>query len=112
MITSIEQSVGHTVICYEINRFDSIYAPTFIAEVKERIFSEEKAIILDLSLVEFMDSSGVGAIVSLFKSLHAKATLLLCGASENVENLLELTGVNRLFPVYPNEKAARLALED
>ncbi|MCW5203902.1 STAS domain-containing protein [Candidatus Electrothrix communis] len=49
-------------------------APAFILYVKKNGGAERQAVILDLSLVEFMDSSGVIAIVFMFKSLNSKVS--------------------------------------
>ena len=110
MIVRIEQCAKFTVVNCEENRLDSICAPAFILYVKKNVGAERQAVILDLSLVEFMDSSGVGAIVSIFKSLNSKVSFFLCGAGENVKSLLDLTGISKLFETYPDKKTAEQAL--
>lgn len=57
-------------------------------------------IILDLTLVNFLDSSGVGAIVFLFKRLKAnKLTMSIVGANGQPQELLELLRINQAIPI-------------
>ena len=60
----------------------------------------DKHILLDLSRVTFLDSSGVGAIVFLFKRLKEKnGTLEIVGAQGQPQELLHLLRINSAIPV-------------
>jgi anti-anti-sigma factor len=63
--------------------------------------TESQSLILDLSQVTFLDSSGVGAIVFMFKRLKQKEVdMCLSGAQGQVQELLELL---RIYQAIPNK---------
>lgn len=61
---------------------------------------------IDLSEVEFMDSSGLGAVVAALKALRGRGELRLFGVHPRIEELFRLTGLNRVFSVDTNQVAA------
>lgn len=63
--------------------------------------SGEKRLLVDLSQVRFIDSSGLGALLSGYKNanLH-QGTLALSGLQPRVKEMFELTRLNRVFEVY------------
>ena len=54
-------------------------------------------IIMDLSNVTFMDSSGIGVLLGRYK-LFATLRIYLAGAGGNVDKLLKMSGVYSLMP--------------
>jgi anti-sigma B factor antagonist len=56
-----------------------------------------QCIILELSRVEYIDSAGLGAIVSILKALDGRGSLILAGCGEQVSALLELTGLDTIL---------------
>lgn len=109
---NIEQKNDCTIIHYDDERLDSFCVPDFRKKVFEQINrAEKKAVILNLGSVKFMDSSGVGVLVATCKQLPSGATLLVCGACQNVWHLLRLTRVDSIFTFYPDVEAAMNAME-
>jgi len=61
---------------------------------------EHKNINLDLSLISFLDSSGIGMIVFLYKRLKAQGRdLELCGVHGQPQELMELLRIDKVIPV-------------
>ena len=61
-------------------------------------------VVLDLSEVTFIDSSGLGTLVRLMSSLRARGgDLRLCNVPEVVSKVLKLTNLNRLFEMHSTE---------
>lgn len=59
-------------------------------------------VLLDLKLVEFIDSSGLGAIISLFKTIKEKnKDFLLITSNEQILKLLEVTKLDQVIAVQP-----------
>lgn len=57
-------------------------------------------LVLDLRRVKFMDSSGLGALLSTLRALAASGgDLKLCGLTPGVRVLFELVRVHRVFDV-------------
>ena len=71
-------------------------------ETLETVAADASAahVVLDLSGVTFMDSSGIGAIVFLFKRLRATGrSLALAGVNGQTRQLIELLRVDKALPV-------------
>jgi anti-sigma B factor antagonist len=59
-------------------------------------------ILLDLTGVAFVDSSGVGVLVTAHrKAAEAEASFGLAAATPTVSRVFELTRTNRLLSIYP-----------
>ncbi len=64
-------------------------------------------VVLQLDRVEFLDSSGLGALVRLMQAARAKAgDLKLCGVPPKVRKILELTNLLKQFEVYESLEEA------
>lgn len=106
-------SKGTTVIISisgELDHHSSEYARQKIdAEILK---STTKNIIFDFSKLSFMDSSGIGIIMGRYKNirkLNGKAAIV--NTNTQVKRILEMSGVLKLIPVYPNTNAAVAALQ-
>jgi len=67
-----------------------------------------KKIILDFKRTTFMDSSGLGALVGNFKSVQdKKITLALKNVTPQVMAVLNLTGLDKVFPVETEGETAK-----
>ena len=61
-----------------------------------------KQLVVDLQEISFMDSSGLGALVSALKSIrNSNGEMVICGANDQVQMLLELTSMTKIFKIYP-----------
>jgi anti-sigma B factor antagonist len=58
-------------------------------------------VVLDLSSVDGMDSTGLGSLVGILKALPAGAAVRLVAVHPTVRKLLELTRLARIFVEYP-----------
>jgi len=57
---------------------------------------------LDLSSVTFLDSSGLGMLISLHKTLRSRNGMVrLLKPAPNVRQILELTRLHRVFEIAP-----------
>jgi anti-sigma B factor antagonist len=72
---------------------------------------QAKHLVLDMSGLSFLDSSGVGALVSLFVTRkHTGKTLVLAGLTKQGIAVLQVSGLLKLIPAYPTVEAAVSAL--
>jgi anti-anti-sigma factor len=71
----------------------------FIATMREE---PAQVLILDMTKVAFLDSAGVGALVSLFVSRrnHGKK-LILAGLTSQGQAVMQVSGLIKLLPFYP-----------
>lgn len=64
-------------------------------------------ILLDFKEVEFIDSSGVGALVKYLTTITREGGKLKCvNPGQLIQKVLKITGVYDLFDFYSDEKAA------
>ncbi len=67
-----------------------------------QLFDDGKCnLVIDLSEVRFVDSSGLGALVSGFKNASARdGSLKLCSLQPQVRSMFELTRLHRVFEIF------------
>jgi anti-sigma B factor antagonist len=87
-------------------RLDASIAADFKGQMGAFLNEGHELIVLDLSEVDFMDSSGLGAIVSSLKMLGGKGDLAIAGASPKVVSLFKLTRMDRVFLIFANKEDA------
>ena len=69
-------------------------------------------LILDLSALDFMDSSGLNVIISTYRSVReAGGSLSLAALNERVTKVVRLVGLHRQVPVHQNVTAAVSAMD-
>lgn len=81
-------------------RLDAASAPGFLARVTGAIADGATQFVVDMRSVSFIDSSGLGALVSGLKAARrGEGDLRLVAPSEPVRKLLRLTTLDRVFTV-------------
>lgn len=94
------------VVRVEDKRIDASKAPAFKDEMARCIDAGQNQLVLDLSQVDFIDSSGLGALVSCLKRLGPRGSLAVAGATGAVSRLFSLTRMDRVFALHPNVDTA------
>lgn len=94
-----------------VRRLDASNALAFKEAVVQRIAAGDRRLVLDLGGVEFIDSSGLGAIVGVLKNLAGSGSLVVCNVKGPVLNLFRLTRMDRVFTIVDgtDEAVARAA---
>jgi anti-anti-sigma factor len=78
--------------------------PEFRKKVNETLENGTKVLLIDCQDVSFIDSSGLGALVLAFKALRAaNIRMAICSINEQVRILFELTGMDEVFEIFPNQ---------
>ena len=76
-------------------------------KVKSLIAGGKKNIVLNMNNVTFIDSAGLGTLVTAHHSAKLRgASLKLCHLGSNVQQLLQITKLSKLFDVCDTEAAA------
>jgi anti-sigma B factor antagonist len=69
-----------------------------------------KAILLNFSGLDYMNSSGIGLLVTLLiRTQRQKQNLMACGLSAHYEEIFKLTRLNEAIGIYPDESDALAA---
>ena len=85
---------------------DAYSATSFRERMADYIQEGNRQIVLDLSEVNFLDSTGLGAIVSSLKRLEGNGTMVICHAGEMVMDVFRLTRMDRVFPIVGSSEEA------
>lgn len=108
-----QQTVGKVLVAKTVDqRVDARLAGEFKRQLLALIESGHPLIALDLSQVDFIDSSGLGAIVSALKQLNGRGDLVIVGAKPAVLNLFRLTRMDKVFRMYHRADDAVAALSN
>jgi anti-sigma B factor antagonist len=100
----------YTVVKVLETRLDATVAGEFRQGLVDFIHKGHVFLILNLAEVEFIDSSGLGALVSTLKTLGGQGDLVICGVQKPLLVLFELTRLDRVFRLYNDPKEAVEAL--
>lgn len=69
-------------------------------------------IVLDLSRVQFVDSTGCGALLSFLRELRGVGgELKLCGMTKPVRSLFQLVRMNKVFDIHKSKEDAVMAFQ-
>ncbi|BBE30043.1 anti-sigma factor antagonist [Tepiditoga spiralis] len=94
---------GNFLIIKGHGELDVYHSLNFKEEAREKINElKEKIIIFDTTDVPYIDSSGLGSIIALFKDIHKNhKELVITGMRKEVENLFKMTRTDRIVSIYP-----------
>ena len=75
-------------------------ADDFRTSVADIVDAGNTQLVLDLCEVKFLDSSGLGAIVSIRKMVGNEGGMVLCGLTGQVRSVFRLTRMDTIFDIF------------
>ncbi|WP_375477790.1 STAS domain-containing protein [uncultured Jatrophihabitans sp.] len=94
----LDQTREPITVIRPIGRLNMAAAPQLSTAVAGAVKDGQSRVVVDLSATEFIDSSGLGALVaSLKRCRQAGGNLRVAAANPQVVTALELTNLNRVF---------------
>lgn len=102
------QVVGDdAVVITPRGRLNMVAAPRLRTLLTETVKGGQKRIVVDLSATDFMDSSGLGAIIAGLKTARqAGGDLRIASVTPQVAMVLQLTNLDRVLRAYETPEAA------
>jgi len=94
------------VVSCQGNRLDAQVALKFKDAFRDLTEFTQTRYILDMSQINFMDSSGLGAVVAVYKMIGPDKTLDLAALTPAVDRVFKLTRMDSVFGIYPDPQAA------
>ena len=88
------------VVVVNADRIDAAMAIRFKDDMRTETENGPERVILDLSAVDFVDSSGLGAIVAAMKQLGGTRRLELAGLTPAVWKVFRLTRMDSVFRLH------------
>jgi anti-sigma B factor antagonist len=84
------------------DRIDAATAIQFKEQMRDLTRDGPQRVVLDLARVQFLDSSGLGAIVAVKKLLGPDRVLELASLTPTVEKVFRLTRMDSIFTIHPS----------
>lgn len=94
------------VLRVDASRIDAAVAIEFKESVRLAAEGPGNPVVLDLSSVTFLDSSGLGAVVAVMKLLAPDRKLELAGLTHNVAKVFRLTRMDTMFTIHDSASGA------
>ncbi|MGF1498331.1 MAG: STAS domain-containing protein [Elainellaceae cyanobacterium] len=91
--------------------FSAADAAELNAWITESLRQGITALLIDLGNVLFMDSRGLGVLLTAQKSVKKRGgEFALCALQEQARMVLELTNTNQIFQIYDTPEAFRASI--
>lgn len=87
-------------------RLDAAVIHEFKQHLAGRVEEGHSLIAIDLGEVEFIDSSGLGGVISVLKAVGEGGNVAVFGAGAQVTTLFRLTRMDRIFPMLDSVEQA------
>jgi len=102
----MEETPDAVVAALPENHLDAGNAEDF-KRALETVIAGCDRVVLDIGPLEFVDSSGLGAIISCLRKLSAKhGQLKPCNASRQVGKLFQMVRIHHIVEVFDNRQDA------
>ena len=106
MEIAVDNVDGIAVAEMPVDELDASNSPEFKRDIAPVLQANTK-LVLDLSRLRFVDSSGLGAMLSCLRQLSAKnGDLKLCGLTKQVRAAFELVRMHRIFDIAGTREEA------
>lgn len=94
------EAAGDTLSVAGVHELSAANATSFRDQVRSAMAPALKNIEIDLSQAVFLDSSGLGALISLHKTACSRQGMVrLLRPASSVQQILELTRMHRIFEI-------------
>jgi len=105
---AVSEEIDNDVSIIELNgRLDAGSAKHVLAGVKELVKRNRLKIILDMSGVAFIDSTGVGILLASYRAVDAKGGVMkICAIQNQVESVFSLTRLVGFFEIFDDRASA------
>lgn len=93
----VYNSTLYVVLCGELDEHSAHYTRTTLDQIFDK--NNFKQIIIDLSELDFMDSTGIGVLIGRYKKMKDKGiSIFICNPSTHAERIFKMTGLYDIMP--------------
>ncbi len=101
------RQVGNVSVVEVSGKLTSFESGALRNNIAKLLQEGRKQILLNLSGLEYLDSSGIGDLVHAYLSVVKRGgEMKVVGLSEKVEEILKITQLYQVFPEFRDEQAA------
>ncbi len=96
------------IVILDVNGEIDLYNAPEIKDTINKLIEEKKYnVVINLDKVSYIDSSGIGALISSLSNLKKyQGGLKICNVSGSVRKVFELTKLTSFFEIYDSEQEA------
>jgi anti-sigma B factor antagonist len=104
---------GDRTVVHLGGEIDVYTAPLVREKLDEQIHAGRTDLVVDLTEVSFLDSTGLGVLVGRLKLTRTRGgSLRLVGKDERVLKVFSITGLDKVFEIHPDLDSALAAAGD
>jgi anti-sigma B factor antagonist len=97
------EQMGNSSVISVRGEVDLYSSPGLRQEIKKQVKKKPDVLIIELSRVEYMDSSGVATLVEGLKNIGKKGgKLKLAGLTDPVNQVFKFAHLDKVFDIYPD----------
>ena len=105
-VKELQSPAGTAVVSFPVSNLDAGNVKDFRAAI-QTVADTHDTVVLDMQRLTFVDSSGLGALLSCLRTMKGKkGQLLLFGMTKPVRALFELVRMHRIFSIYNSREEA------
>ena len=106
-------TVADRTILRVTGEIDVYTAPKLRQQLVQLVEDGARHLVVDLSAVEFLDSTGLGVLVGGLKRMRAlSGSFALVCDQERILKIFRITGLDRIFTIVPTEQAGLAVAPD
>ncbi len=92
-------------------RVDGVNALEFHQALESAISPDDGCMVLDLGGVPYISSAGLRVVLLVAKTLQKqKAKMAVCSLSPPIQEIFQISGFDKIIPVYPSRQEAIASL--
>ena len=101
------ETQGETTILRPLGDVDLSRSPSLRNDIRKAFESPPRKLVIELSGVSYMDSSGVATLVEAMQLSRKKDTrLVLCCMTDRVHSIFEIARLDQVFRIVPDIESA------
>lgn len=101
-----KSEAGSLVVLLIDNHLGADVAAEFKRQVMGQLSAGVRVVLLEISQVTFVDSTGLGALVAIRKRLGEGGVLAICGSQSLILELFQLTRLDKIVQFSPDTETA------
>ena len=94
-----------TILALE-GRLDTLSSASLDSKLKDLMDKNENKIIIDLTNLNFISSSGLRVLLTIAKTVKGEGKLALCSLQEHVKEVFDVAGFTMLFAIFSSKDEA------
>jgi len=109
-MAEFQRAAGVLVVRLKEPRLDAVRALALKEALTRNVVDRPQRVLIDLSNVDFIDSTGLGVLVYLLKLMGEGGRVVVTGAKPVVRRLFEVTKLDTVFLLFDDEATGTLKL--